>query len=60
MAKYGCNRLLCLNKPMEREQAVECGGLDMFDLLSGTIRRYNITVVGVVLLDKVSHCRNGP
>ena len=41
------------------EPALECGGLNMFGPLSGTLRTYSILVVNVVLLDKVSHCRSG-
>ena len=37
-------------------QRVECGGLNMIDPWSGTIRRCSLDGVGVALLEEVCHC----
>ena len=40
-------------------QGVECGGLNMLGLGSGTFRRCDLVGVGVALLEEVSHCGCG-
>jgi len=58
-SKFGKEKTKCMYQELKGQQGIESGGLRMFGPGSGTLRRCDLVVVDVTLLDEVCHCESG-